>query len=125
MMPELTIGNSSEVTVGKPVPLEDLARITELKTINSQLMQLKQILEKELKKSYNRVEDKLLESIEYFRSIISNLDSFAGQIDDIIFKYKRFVLAVLTEINTLKEKEAKENGIEFNTGKDNDKKLEK
>lgn len=106
--PEFTVGNASEVKSGAPVALEDITRISELKKINSQLMRVKSILEKELSNRYNKVEDKLNESIEFFRNIIMNLDSFSTQIDDIIFKYKRFILAILTEINTLKKQEKNE-----------------
>ena len=103
--PQLNVGNSSEVKIGAPVPLEDLSRINELKKINSQLMRVRGILERELNKKYNSVEDKLNEAIEYFRTIISNLDSFTAQVDDIIFKYKRFILTILTQINILKKEE--------------------
>lgn len=106
--PEVFVGNASAVTIGAPVPLQDLSRLNELKNINSQLMRIKGILEKELSKPYNNVEDKLNEAIEYFRSIISNLDSFSQQIDDIIMKYKRFILTILTQINVLKKQELDE-----------------
>lgn len=127
--PDAFIGNSSAVAVGAPVPLQDLSRLNELKTINSHLMRIKGILEKELSKPYNSVEDKLNEAIEYFRSIISNLDSFSMQIDDIIMKYKRFILTILTQINILKKEELDEkhgakkiNKKEDNKKKDKDKK---
>jgi hypothetical protein len=105
VVPQANVGNSSEVKIGAAVPLEDLSRINELKKINSQLMRIRGILERELNKKYNPVEDKLNEAIEYFRTIISNLDSFTTQVDDIIFKYKRFILTILTQINILKKEE--------------------
>lgn len=103
--PEARVGNSSEVTTGRPIPVEDISKITELKKINSQLMRIRGILEKELDKSYNAVEEKLTEAIDYFRTIIANLDSYVNQIDDIITKYKRFIVTVLTQINILKKQE--------------------
>lgn len=124
--PQMNVGNSSEVKIGAPVPLEDLSRINELKKINSQLMRIRGVLERELNKRYNDVEDKLNEAIEYFRTIISNLDSFTSQVDDIIFKYKRFILTILTQINILKKQEYEEiNGKKKDTTKsqkDSDKK---
>jgi hypothetical protein len=103
--PDGRVGNSSEVTTGRPIPVEDISKITELKKINSQLMRIRGILEKELDKSYNAVEEKLTEAIDYFRTIIANLDSYVNQIDDIITKYKRFIVTVLTQINILKKQE--------------------
>jgi hypothetical protein len=106
--PETRVGNSSEVTGGRPVSVEDISRINELKKINSQLMRIRGLLEKELKLQYNKVEDKLNEAIEYFRIIISNLDSYVSQVDDIIMKYKRFIMTILTQINILKQQEINE-----------------
>ena len=124
--PQTNVGNSSEVKIGAAVPLEDLSRINELKKINSQLMRIRGILERELNNKYNAVEDKLNEAIEYFRTIISNLDSFTAQVDDIIFKYKRFILTILTQINLLKKEEMEtKNGVKKDnkkTKKDSDKK---
>lgn len=107
--PETRVGNSSEVTGGRPISVEDISRINELKKINSQLMRVRGLLEKELKLKYNKVEDKLNEAIEYFRIIISNLDSYVSQVDDIIMKYKRFIMTILTQINILKQQELNEN----------------
>lgn len=118
--PEMTVGNSSEVVKGAPIPLEDISRIEELKIINSQLMQIRQILEKELNNKYNKVEDKVIEAVNYFRSIIANLDSFSAQIDDIIHKFKRFILAVLTEINTIKDLELNGEDDKLNNRKEDD-----
>lgn len=124
--PQTNVGNSSEVKIGAAVPLEDLSRINELKKINSQLMRIRGILERELNNKYNAVEDKLNEAIEYFRTIISNLDSFTAQVDDIIFKYKRFILTILTQINLLKKEEMEtKNGVKKDntkSKKDSDKK---
>lgn len=103
--PEERVGNSSEVTTGRPIPVEDISKISELKKINSQLMRVRGILEKELDKSYNVVEEKLTEAIDYFRTIIANLDSYVNQVDDIIIKYKRFIVTILTQINILKKQE--------------------
>ena len=126
VVPQANVGNSSEVKIGAPVPLEDLSRINELKKINSQLMRIRGILERELNKKYNAVEDKLNEAIDYFRTIISNLDSFTAQVDDIIFKYKRFILTILTQINILKKEELEDNGVKkkdtTKSKKDSDKK---
>lgn len=98
------LGNSRDIE-SLPVNSQDINRIEDLKFIHRKLLEIRRILENEISSGYEKIEEKVQSSYEYFTTVIKNLDSFSNNIDDIILKFKRFIFIVVQEINNLKELE--------------------
>lgn len=108
------IGSSENVPdSGTPVKIKDINRISELRYIFEKLNDLQEILDNELSIKYERMNKKVKDAIEYFNLIITNLDSYKEQIDELIIKYKRFLYIATIEINKMKEEDIEENDDEI------------
>lgn len=87
-----------------PIPRDGIRKMNELKDIYTNLIEVKKILKNETHPMLDKLRKKHTESLEYFESMIENLDSFTDVIDDMIIKYKRFLLLLLVELATFKKK---------------------
>ena len=85
------------------INVDDLNKLNELKNIHKRLINVKKILEPEVKVHYEKIKGRLEDSLDYFSDIIQNLDSFSDTIDNIIIRYKKFVFIILKEIENLKQ----------------------
>ncbi len=87
-----------------PIPRDGIRKMNELKDIHTNLIEIKKILKNETHPMMDKLRKKHTESLEYFESMIENLDSFSDIVDDMIIKYKRFLLLLLVELATFKKK---------------------
>lgn len=112
------LGNPDGTTTGAPLLLKDINKINELKKIHNYILSLKRLLESQFEIEYKKIVEIVQNSLDYFYTILRNLDSFVNFIDDIILKYKRFILVTAMEIKRIKK-------ILDVAEKENDKKDEK
>ena len=106
-----TLGNITDSLKGPAIPLDDLSRINELKKVNTRLTTMEQLLNDRSNREYKKIGENIKDSLEYFKYIITNLDSFIqyntdvenkyALIDELILKFKRFIYITLIEIKNI------------------------
>lgn len=108
------LGNAGTSFKGPAVPLDELGRINQLKLINKRLTTIKHILEDKNRSEYRPISRRIDDTLEYFKYIITNLDSFVqystdpnnkfSLIDELIQKFKRFIFILLIELKNIDHK---------------------
>lgn len=113
-----------------PKTAEEIGRIFELKKIYSRLLAVEQHLSFSSDELLLKLRDFVSQTIELFETLISNIDSFKDQIDEVIvmfYKFLEYVYSIMNRYYKIKEKQdAKQNDetklfTKFPTVKDGDK----
>ena len=87
--------------MGAPEPktAEEIGRIFELKKIYARLIAVEEFLSFSPDETLVKLRDYISKSIELFETLISNVDSFKDQIDDIIVMFYKFLESVYEIMN--------------------------
>jgi len=99
--------------LGTPTPpktAEEIGRIFELKKIYARLIAVEEYLSFSPDEILIKLRSYVSKCIEMFETLISNIDSFKDQIDDIIVVFYKFLERVYSIINRYYEIKNKEEG---------------
>jgi hypothetical protein len=84
---------------------QNMFRMVTIKKIHEQLLELKDVLNSQSKPGFDKVKRRVNDALDYFSLIIKNLDTYNADLDDLIKKYKNFILVASQEIHSIKFKE--------------------